>query len=62
MVEDRERIRGSNWIGPDNKMRREELVRKIEEEDLVDDLRALVQQCWDEVERDCEVRRKKRYE
>ena len=49
-------------LGPTIKLRRDDLIRKIEGDDLVDDLRALVQKCWDEVERDCEVARKKRYE
>ena len=49
-------------LGPTAKLRRDDLIRKIEDEELVDDLRALVQRCWDEIERECEVSRKKRYE
>ena len=49
-------------LGPVINKRRGDLIRKIEEEDLTDDLRALVQRTWDEVERECEVVRKKRYE
>jgi len=52
----------ASGLGPTMKLRRDELVRKIEQEDLVDDLRALVQRTWDEVERECEVVRRKRYE
>lgn len=48
-------------LGPTIKVRRGDLIRKIEEDDLVDDLRALVQRTWDEIERECEVVRKKRY-
>jgi len=49
-------------LGPIIKLRRDDLIRKIEGDDLVDDLRMLVQKCWDEVERACEVVRKKRYQ
>jgi len=49
-------------LGPIVKKRRDDLIRKIEEDDLVDDLRLLVQQTWNEVEQACEVSRKKRYE
>lgn len=52
----------ASGLGPIIKARKDDLIRKVEEDDLVDDLRALVQRMWDEVERDCEVRRKKRYE
>lgn len=49
-------------LGPMMKMRRDELIRKIEAEGLTDDLRVLVQRTWDEVERECMVSRRKRYE
>ena len=37
-------------------------LRKIEKEELLDDLRALVQRTWDAIEDECRVQRKQRYE
>jgi len=48
-------------LGPAVKLRRDDLIRKIEEEELVDDLRALAQRTWSEIEGECEVIRKRRY-
>ena len=42
-------------------MRREPLVRMIEEEGLQMDLRELVQVAWDKIESACVVERKPRY-
>jgi len=49
-------------LGPTFKKRRDDLIRKIEEEGMVEDLRSMVQKTWDEVEQECRVVRKKRYE
>jgi len=38
------------------------IIKWVEGNESEQDLRLLVQKCWDEVERDCEVRRKRRYE
>ncbi len=49
-------------LGPVMKLGQEELIRKIEEDDMVDDLCELVGQTWMDIERACEVKRRKRYE
>jgi len=49
-------------IGPEMKGDRESLVQKIEERELVDDLRELVGEHWNEIEAACRVKRKKRYD
>jgi len=49
-------------IGPEFKMGQESLIQHVEENDLVEDVRALVVETWDEVERACQVKRKMRYE
>lgn len=41
---------------------RDKLIKKIEEEGKQDDLRKLVQETWDEIEKLCSERRKPRYE
>lgn len=38
------------------------LIRKIEDEEWENDLRAIVQDVWDEIENACESKRKRRYE
>lgn len=48
-------------LGPTWEQRREPLIRKIEEEDLEGDLRFLVAETWEGVEKACEVCRKSRY-
>lgn len=49
-------------LGPDFKGKTEQVIERIENEGLVDDLKALVKSTWLEVEKACEVRRKRRYE
>jgi hypothetical protein len=49
-------------IGPNFIMKRSELIEKIENEDLVDDLKALVISTWNDIESACKVSRKRRYE
>lgn len=41
---------------------REKLIQKIEEEGLVKDLQSLVGQCWTEIEEDCALKRKSKYD
>ena len=48
-------------LGPEFGGRIEKVVKKIEEDELEEDLRELVQRTWDEVEEACAVKRKKRY-
>ncbi len=48
-------------LGPVLKMSRSKLISHIEDEEMEDDLRALVGTAWGEVEKACEVKRKKRY-
>jgi len=38
------------------------LIRRIEKEGLEKDLRELVSDTWDEIEEQCKIKRKKRYE
>jgi RecA/RadA recombinase len=38
------------------------LAQYIEDNDLIDDMREVVQEVWDEIEKKCEVKRKSRYE
>ena len=52
----------ASGLGPTIKMGQEELIRKIEEDDMVDDLCELVGKTWMDIERACEVKRKRRYE
>jgi len=40
---------------------RSALLKHIEEEELEDDVRVLVQETWKEVEEACKVKRKRRY-
>jgi len=48
-------------LGPEIKKRREELIQAIEEREMEGDLRMLTAQTWEEIERACETKRKKRY-
>jgi hypothetical protein len=48
-------------LGPKFSGRMDAVVKQIEEEGLEDDLRMLVEQTWNEVEKACEVKRKRRY-
>jgi RecA/RadA recombinase len=48
-------------LGPTFKGKRESVVKQIEEENKEGDLRDLVAQVWDEVEKACAVKRKRRY-
>jgi RecA/RadA recombinase len=49
-------------MGPTVKLMREPLVALIEERDSVEDLRELVGETWSTIERQCEVKRRRRYE
>jgi RecA/RadA recombinase len=49
-------------LGPEFKSGQERLIAKIEEEDLVADVKALVVQTWNDIEKACEVTRTRRYE
>jgi len=49
-------------IGPALEMRWETLIRHIEQNDLWEDVVELVEQTWHEVEKACQVKRKRRYE
>ncbi len=49
-------------LGPAIKMKYEDLIQKIEADDMVDDLCDLVGKTWMDIERACEVKRKRRYE
>lgn len=49
-------------LGPEQKMKRENLVQWIEEEEMEPDLRDLVTQVWNQIEDACKVERKSRYE
>jgi RecA/RadA recombinase len=49
-------------LGPTFKAKREKLVQKIEGEGLEEDVAELVGQVWNDVEKACEVKRKRRYE
>jgi RecA/RadA recombinase len=48
-------------IGPSFTGRMEDVVKKIEDRDLEGDLREKVGEVWDEVEKACEIKRKRRY-
>lgn len=48
-------------LGPPIKMKKENLIQYIEENDLIDDLRLVVKTTWDEIESACVVNRKNRY-
>ena len=48
-------------LGPEFDMRKEKLVQKIEAEDQVGDVRDLVVETWNEIEKSCEVERRSRY-
>jgi len=48
-------------MGPPATYRKEVLIRKIEEEGLEGDIKQLVQDLWEDIEKECEVKRKKRY-
>jgi hypothetical protein len=48
-------------LGPERIMRREEIVRMVEEENMEDDLKALVVDAWNAVEEACKIHRKSRY-
>jgi len=48
-------------LGPTWEQRREPLIRRIEEQDLGEDLRSLVAETWEEIEQACRVPRKNRY-
>jgi len=41
---------------------RDKLIQKIEKRGLEKDLRALVGEVWNEIEEECKIERKKRYE
>ena len=49
-------------MGPEKTMKREKLIAYIEEEDLVSDLKDLMEELWDKIEQATAVKRKKRYE
>ncbi len=49
-------------LGPEFVMGREALIRKIEEDELESDLRELTTEVWNDVEKACEVSRRRRYE
>ncbi len=49
-------------LGPSVKLRQEALIQKIEEDDMVDDLCDLVGKVWMDIERACEVKRRRKYE
>lgn len=49
-------------LGPEHVGTEEQIVRWIEESDKEADLRELVEQTWQDIERACEVARKRRYE
>jgi len=48
-------------LGPELLLSRSALLKHIEEEELEDDVRVLVQETWKEVEEACKVKRKRRY-
>ena len=48
-------------LGPTFLMKSEKLIQYIEEKELVDDMKALVVDAWESVEKACEVTRKNRY-
>ena len=54
----------ASGLGPgfDDPMRQESLIKRIEEKELEDDLKELVGEVWQTIERACEIKRKKRYE
>ncbi len=54
----------ASGLGPgfDDPMRQEALIKRIEEKELEDDLKELVGEVWQTIERACEIKRKKRYE
>jgi recombination protein RecA len=49
-------------LGPGVEMKREKLIQHIEDRELVDDLRGVVGDVWVDIEKQCEVKRRKRYE
>ncbi|MHC1623173.1 MAG: hypothetical protein ACXQTR_01115 [Candidatus Methanospirareceae archaeon] len=49
-------------LGPEFRGYSEAVIEKIEERDLVDDLRVLVGETWKEIEESCDLKRKRRYE
>lgn len=49
-------------LGPAFEKRREALIQQIEEGEMEDDLRMMVAETWQEIEKACEVKRKARYE
>jgi len=49
-------------IGPTFKGYRDKIIDIIEQEDKIDDLRLLVERTWREIEKECEIRRRPRYE
>jgi len=51
-----------NAVDFDLKGQREKIIKQIEEEDLVDDLRDIVAEVWDEIESKCVLDRKRRYD
>lgn len=55
---------GGRYSNPwyDKTYTKEELIRKLETDDRIGDLKAYTQQCWDEIEEACNVERKSRYE
>jgi len=49
-------------LGPDVSLKKEKIIQHIEEREMVDDLRGIVGDVWGEIEKLCEVKRRKRYE
>jgi len=49
-------------MGPEFSMKREKLIQKILDEDLWQDLREIVGEAWREIEKQCEVKRARRYD
>ena len=49
-------------LGPTFECAQESLIRKIGDDGMEDDLRGLVTDAWEEIEKGCEIKRKPRYE